>query len=1374
MKRIFVLLFCLVFAGVLSSQIYPVQISAQLVPPYSGYLPDYADPSAEKLKVILQFNDFSQAQYNVRLKFEIKGNGFTLSTKTLFNPPPITILPGQPLLLSGNDLAPYLNTNNLDFIGINQSQYQQKMALPEGYYSICIKAYDYYNQTPIQISNEACAQAWFTLSDPPYLNLPICNTAITPLIPQNVIFQWTPVNMASPNSAFNTEYEFSLYECRPDSTVNPNQLVLSASPIFSTTTQQTFYNYTMVDPPLNLYMKYVWRVRAKDITGRDLFKNNGYSQICTFTYGTIKNIFGNTLGLTLTARELTHRSGECTWTKQSVYSSYMLQVRKKNTNYWFNFPNSTGLERVPNLEPKTIYECRVRGEGAFTGEWSNIAEFKTLDPPTYSCNDNSLAPFNNLAPLPPTKAVVGLVIQSGQFEVVATQIQSTGQPGWYKGKGYALVFGGIPVAVEWKNIFVDAEQRQQQGIIEAMTKGVDKWLNEWDVKEAEENAIYANGHIDSVYMNGNQICYALQGNSTPVCVPTPTGVNVVVVRDADGNQWNIQLMPPPPKITGPTNYLNFSDDNLDATDNLKVVFEAESTQNFGFDKKEYAAFIDNYEAIKLAGNKTYFVPNKSIGESASDAVIATFTLTGYSQSQLSFKTKGGTAISTIASGNNLKLTGIPANAECVYAYVDNKKIGKLNVVSLKQITKKLVIVKVNQANITLSASDLNNIYKQANVTWSLAPVETFTFDLGTNGLEAADANLLSKYSSEMRALRDTYKQTHSNYDKDAYYVFVVPNFTDVNLKGYMVRGRALGFVKDGVNPKDIAHELAHGAFGLEHTFPGAQKESTNNLLDYGNGIILFKEQWNIVQDPGTIINWLDNEEDGSLNANSGNCDPNAVPINLRNLAQSAIACASDFDTKMNAYNGQGQLLAGLCLDQRINILKCLATGRTGYDDEISIIDVIRYTPPLQRAPLLVALKKTPSLLSDIISSVDGDEFYTLIGVLSAITCYVNPAPDLVEANVTGSIKTKHIIFFDDLQGLKQYVNTDGTIDLKTRKNFTIGWDQELSHIDPFSHVFFRFDANFSQGNNYFPVGYCSYLPAIYCYGLFNESNNRKVRLFVDGVLLIVGIGEIEAAVQTGKGLTLAILDAGVAASDLIITNVLVDKLNSSESGKIFLHRWNMFAMCYGGVRAGPLILKHAKNLYIAGKKFLNTSPNITQNEFQQIDKVIDEAKRAVNEIEPNGSQGLDNFILNGGKTLDEIVDEGELILISKEIKYLPGPQLPPKISSTFDGGTYLNRKLISNETFYKYHGVDNRTGRKFGWYTNKKYLTEIELRQKLAIRDDWGVKIEFVSEFDVPSGTWISEGKAAAQGPGYPGLDYQAVIMNTPNSWVIKTNKAFN
>ena len=851
-------------------QTYPVQLSTQLVPPYSGYLPDYSDPSAEKLKVILQFNDFSVAQYNLKLKFEIKGNGFTLSTKTFYNPPPISLLPGQPLLLSSIDLAPYLNSNNLDFVGINQNQYEQRMALPEGYYSICVKAYDYYNNTTIQVSNEACALAWFTLSDPPFLNLPLCNSVVKPQEPQNVIFQWTPMNLGSPLSAMNTEYEFALWEMRPDSNANPNQLVLSTTPVFSTTTQQTFINYGITETPLNLYMKYVWRVKVKDNTGRDWFKNNGYSQICTFTYGNLTNVIGDALNLTLNAQTINHRTGQCDWTTQSAFTNYLLQVRKQGTVFWFDYPNSTGIERVSNLEPNTTYECRVRGDGNnITGAWSNIAYFTTASPPNYSCNDQSM-PINNLQakPLPLIKAVAGLVIQSGQFEVVTTQIEPSGPPGWYKGKGYALVFGALPVAVKWTNIYIDEENRQQQGVIEALTDGIDKWLNQWDITTAEENATYVNGIIDTVFINGNQVCYSFPGNNNTICVPTPTGVNVMVIRDAEGNQYAIQLIPPPPKITGPTNYLDYSADVLEASENEMVYFSASANQKFGFDKKEYAGFIKNYEAIKLSDGKNYFVSNKSIGESQTDEVIAEIQIVGFNLNQLSFKTNDGTLLTKAVTSatNQIKITGIPANAGCVYAWYNNKKIGKLNVYNLKAIAKKLVVVPVGSASLPNGEGlrvGLNGAFKQANVTWSVTTAPNFTFDLGANGLEAADATIMSKYSAEMRALRNAYKNFDILYDKEAYYLFVIPNFNTQDLKGYMVRGRAVGFVSATASVKEIAHELAHGAFALEHTFPKIEKSMSNNLMDYNGGTQLVKEQWDLIQDFKSTFNWFDNEEDGS-------------------------------------------------------------------------------------------------------------------------------------------------------------------------------------------------------------------------------------------------------------------------------------------------------------------------------------------------------------------------------------------------------------------------------------------------------------------------------------------------------------------------------
>jgi hypothetical protein len=122
---------------------------------------------------------------------------------------------------------------------------------------------------------------------------------------------------------------------------------------------------------------------------------------------------------------------------------------------------------------------------------------------------------------------------------------------------------------------------------------------------------------------------------------------------------------------------------------------------------------------------------------------------------------------------------------------------------------------------------------------------------------------------------------------------------------------------------------------------------------------------------------------------------------------------------------------------------------------------------------------------------------------------------------------------------------------------------------------------------------------------------------------------------------------------------------------------------------------------------------------------------------------------------------------------LSGPKLNSRTASTFDQGVYKNTKLASDTKFYKYHGVDNRTGKKISWVTNKKYGSEQSLRQDLAIRQDWGVKIDKVTEFNVPKGSWVSEGKAASQGQGYEGGGYQAVIQNLPKSNIIRTDEAF-
>ena len=73
----------------------------------------------------------------------------------------------------------------------------------------------------------------------------------------------------------------------------------------------------------------------------------------------------------------------------------------------------------------------------------------------------------------------------------------------------------------------------------------------------------------------------------------------------------------------------------------------------------------------------------------------------------------------------------------------------------------------------------------------------------------------------------------------------------------------MGFVASGANKRTYAHELGHGAFGLEHTFPEIGQSLSNNLMDYGDSTHLTHKQCKDIAKRKFVFNWLDSEEDGS-------------------------------------------------------------------------------------------------------------------------------------------------------------------------------------------------------------------------------------------------------------------------------------------------------------------------------------------------------------------------------------------------------------------------------------------------------------------------------------------------------------------------------
>lgn len=582
--------------GGVRAQNYPVQLTTQIAPPFSGYIPDYSTAGNQNLKVLVLFTDFTKPSYNIKLKIQISGQGINIQSKSYYYSEPFTLQPGIPVEISGSDLAGLLNAGNLDISGISPQHYQTKV-LPEGFYNICVTAFDYANPIPIQVSNQSCALGWMVLSDPPFLNLPQCESTVTAATPQNVMFQWTPMNMSSPNSFNNTLYDFELYEIRPGSQ-NPGNIIQTLPPIYQTTTTFTFVNYGITEPQLYYGMQYVWRIRARDQSGRDLFKNQGFSQQCTFTYGSVlSQIDTNSLKLTLQGTALTHRLAKYTWDSLSIFASYRLEYRKQGTNNWFPVNTNSPRSIVSNLEPENTYEARVKGlfsEGE--GPWSNVVTITTPAKPVIVCGQGGIPPSAaNFIPL--KTGAIGQLWNIGQFDMSVIQLDNPNSPnGKYSGYGKVIVPFMLNTVLTGKftNISVNEAMQVVEGKVEITTTGIDAWLLQWEASFQYDDTYIYNGCIDSVVVTGGTITITNCDGTTSTI---PNGFDGgLLVQDTNGSQWVVNSDGTVTPVQG-GGLLPNSSDTL-STDEMSILKQAMVLIRNQYNAQKITTLTNSYNSKK--------------------------------------------------------------------------------------------------------------------------------------------------------------------------------------------------------------------------------------------------------------------------------------------------------------------------------------------------------------------------------------------------------------------------------------------------------------------------------------------------------------------------------------------------------------------------------------------------------------------------------------------------------------------------------------------------------------------------------------------------------------------------------------------------------
>lgn len=415
------------------------------------------------------FNDLMTPNYNVKLRLSIEGVGVKIETKPDAPLPIITINSGMLERLGAAELSPYFDANNLLFQGISKQQYQKNAALPEGFYKICIQAFDYSKN--IAVSNKACVSAWLILNDPPRINTPVCNSTVKAIFPQNLLFQWIPMHLSSPNISEKTNYNFRLVQIIPAGR-NPNDAINTSIPIFETTTENSILYYGISEPQLIPGQQYAWRVQAKDASGKDLFKNHGYSEVCMFTYGEPCLPPLNTKAEIQSIKKV-----RISWNYHVGPSQYIVRYRERNnpSASWFENESYTNSAIINDLKPGIQYEYQVLSVcEPVQSEYTKTDTFTTALPPgTDDCGKPIVkTPIERSTSLPTLLPNDVFVVDGFKVRVVS----ATGSSGTYSGVGIAYIpFLGINVRMHFNNIKINANSEVYEGKVIADKASIEQY-----------------------------------------------------------------------------------------------------------------------------------------------------------------------------------------------------------------------------------------------------------------------------------------------------------------------------------------------------------------------------------------------------------------------------------------------------------------------------------------------------------------------------------------------------------------------------------------------------------------------------------------------------------------------------------------------------------------------------------------------------------------------------------------------------------------------------------------------------------------------------------------------------------------------------------
>ena len=264
------------------SQAYPVIVTVTVTPPYTTKVNDYI---SQPNKIMATLLNTSGSSIEANIQGVITGEGgIRIYTDPDFRMShPLTLYPGIPYYLNPVELQEIYDANYLEYEGISENDLIYGNGLPEGFWQICLTAFNY--DTGERISGEepqGCSNTFFIADiEPPVVQFPLPGQEVTAGSPQYLVFSWT----WPPGAPANTGFTLKIIEVLPGVRDINDAFNSAAYPVFfEKNLNGTSYLYGPADPMLVTGKTYAFTITAFDPNGQLSFRNNGMSEVSSFYY----------------------------------------------------------------------------------------------------------------------------------------------------------------------------------------------------------------------------------------------------------------------------------------------------------------------------------------------------------------------------------------------------------------------------------------------------------------------------------------------------------------------------------------------------------------------------------------------------------------------------------------------------------------------------------------------------------------------------------------------------------------------------------------------------------------------------------------------------------------------------------------------------------------------------------------------------------------------------------------------------------------------------------------------------------------------------------------------------------------------------------